>query len=105
MYAAQLSLPRSAQKPRVKQVLNELSLGPELARTKIGSVDSRGLSGGQRKRVSIGLELLADPAVLLVDEPTSGLDAKVAHDVMSMLKSLALSGRTIVSTVHQPSYR
>ena len=67
---------------------------PELAHTKIGSVHSRGLSGGQRKRVSIGIELLADPAVLLVDEPTSGLDAKMAQDVMSMLKSLSLAGRT-----------
>ena len=43
--------------------------------------------------MSIGIELLADPAVLLVDEPTSGLDAKMAQDVMSMLKSLSLAGR------------
>ena len=104
-FAAQLSLPRAACKARVAAVLAQLSLGPELAHTKIGSVHSRGLSGGQRKRVSIGIELLADPAVLLVDEPTSGLDAKMAQDVMSMLKSLSLAGRTIVSTVHQPSHR
>ena len=105
MYAAELSLPAADCRRRVEQVLSELSLGPELAQTKIGSVHSRGLSGGQRKRVSIGIELLADPAVLLVDEPTSGLDAKMAQDVMGMLKSLALCGRTIISTVHQPSYR
>ena len=105
MYAAELSLPAADCRRRVEQVLSQLSLGPELAQTKIGSVHSRGLSGGQRKRVSIGIELLADPAVLLVDEPTSGLDAKMAQDVMAMLKSLALCGRTIVSTVHQPSYR
>ena len=105
MYAARLSLPRAACARRVQQVLSELSLGPELAQTKIGSVHARGLSGGQRKRVSIGIELLADPAVLLVDEPTSGLDAKMAQDVMSMLKLLAEAGRTIVSTVHQPSHR
>ena len=91
-FAAQLSLPRAACKARVAAVLAQLSLGPELAHTKIGSVHSRGLSGGQRKRVSIGIELLADPAVLLVDEPTSGLDAKMAQDVMSMLKSLSLAG-------------
>ena len=104
-FAAQLSLPRAACKARVAAVLAQLSLGPDLAHTKIGSVHARGLSGGQRKRVSIGIELLADPAVLLVDEPTSGLDAKMAQDVMAMLKSLSLSGRTIVSTVHQPSHR
>ena len=104
-FAAQLSLPRAACAARVAAVLKQLSLGPDLAHTKIGSVHARGLSGGQRKRVSIGIELLADPAVLLVDEPTSGLDAKMAQDVMAMLKSLSLSGRTIVSTVHQPSHR
>ena len=92
-FAAQLSLRRAACKARVAAVLAQLSLGPELAHTKIGSVHSRGLSGGQRKRVSIGIELLADPAVLLVDEPTSGLDAKMAQDVMAMLKSLSLAGR------------
>ena len=84
MFAARLSLPRAMshadRKARVKEVLAMLRLS-DAARTKIGSVESRGLSGGQRKRVSIGVELLADPAVLLLDEPTSGLDAKMALDV------------------------
>merc|ERR1712138_192674 len=71
-FAAQLSLPRNATRAeraeRVGSVMRELHLSEEDGRTKIGSVDDRGLSGGQRKRVSIGIELLAQPAVLLVDE-------------------------------------
>ena len=59
---------------------------------------------GQRKRVSIALELLADPSLLLVDEPTSGLDSKMAADVIRILKSLAREGRTVICTVHQPSF-
>jgi len=109
MFAARLSLPRGTsgaeRRARVEEVLTMLHLSEDNARTKIGSVDSRGLSGGQRKRVSIGVELLADPAVLLLDEPTSGLDAKMALDVGAILRALALAGRTVICTVHQPSYR
>ena len=108
-FAAQLSLPRNATRAeraeRVGSVMRELHLSEEDGRTKIGSVDDRGLSGGQRKRVSIGIELLAQPAVLLVDEPTSGLDAKMAHSVVSILRRIAQSGKTVVATVHQPSAR
>ena len=108
-FAAQLSLPRNATRAeraeRVASVMRELHLSEEDGRTKIGSVDDRGLSGGQRKRVSIGIELLAQPAVLLVDEPTSGLDAKMAHSVVSILRRIAQSGKTVVATVHQPSAR
>ena len=108
-FAAQLSLPRDATRAeraeRVGSVMRELHLSEEDGRTKIGSVDDRGLSGGQRKRVSIGIELLAQPAVLLVDEPTSGLDAKMAHSVVSILRRIAQSGKTVVATVHQPSAR
>lgn len=107
-YAASLSLPRgltrAQREQRVSTVLTQLHLSAADAETKIGSVDSRGLSGGQRKRVSIGLELLANPSVLLVDEPTSGLDAKMAYDVVAILGRLAAAGRTVVTTIHQPSF-
>lgn len=107
-YQAQLRLPRSVgagRQARARAVLSQLHFSPEDMVTKIGSVDDRGLSGGQRKRVSIALELLTNPAVLLVDEPTSGLDAKMALDVVGILKDLAREGRTLIVTVHQPSFR
>ena len=104
-YAAHLVLPRAlgraAKLARVHAVLSELNLCGDDLTTRIGSVDERGLSGGQRKRVSIGLELLANPAVLLCDEPTSGLDAKMAADVVAILRKLSRSGRTVVATIHQ----
>ncbi|KOO23546.1 ABC2 type transporter superfamily protein [Chrysochromulina tobinii] len=110
VYAAHLKLPRAlgraAKLARVQRVLSELNLEGEDQRTRIGSVDARGLSGGQRKRVSIGLELLTNPAVLLCDEPTSGLDAKMAADVVGILRALSQQQRrTVVATIHQPSFQ
>jgi ABC-type multidrug transport system ATPase subunit len=108
-YAAQLKLPASlgaaGRLARARAVLAQLHFSGADMATRIGSVDARGLSGGQRKRVSIGLELLTNPPVLLVDEPTSGLDAKMAADVVAILKQLASEGRTVVCTLHQPSLR
>ena len=109
MYAAHLVLPRTSTRAekvaRVNAVLTELNLCGDDPSTRIGSVDKRGLSGGQRKRVSIGLELLTNPAVLLCDEPTSGLDAKMAADVVAILRALSRRGRTVVATIHQPSFQ
>lgn len=65
----------------------------------------RGVSGGERKRVSVGHELLIDPSVLILDEPTSGLDSTTAMHLMSTLRALASGGRTIITTIHQPSSR
>lgn len=108
-YAACLVLPRTLSKgarmARVDAVLTDLNLCGDDTSTRIGSADERGLSGGQRKRVSIGLELLTNPAVLLCDEPTSGLDAKMAADVVAILRQLSRRGRTVVATIHQPSFQ
>lgn len=66
----------------------------------------RGVSGGERRRVSIGSDLIHDPAVLFLDEPTSGLDSTSALNVMQNLRTMAQSGRrTVILTIHQPSYR
>eukprot|EP00750_Incisomonas_marina_P033810 INCI9964.2.p1 GENE.INCI9964.2~~INCI9964.2.p1 ORF type:complete len:1921 (-),score=289.02 INCI9964.2:865-6627(-) len=70
----------------------------------IGDENTRGISGGQRKRVNIGIELVAEPTVLLLDEPTSGLDATCASEVCSAMKALAKLGLTVVSVIHQPRY-
>ena len=66
----------------------------------------RGISGGERKRVSFAAQLLGDPSVLFVDEPTSGLDSHMAEEVVSILRELATQGdrrRTIITTIHQPT--
>lgn len=65
----------------------------------------RGVSGGERRRVSIGQELLINPSLLFLDEPTSGLDSTTAQKIVKTLWDLASGGRTIVMTIHQPSSR
>jgi ABC-type multidrug transport system ATPase subunit len=62
------------------------------------------LSGGERKRVNIGIELVSDPSILLLDEPTSGLDSSSCYEVVRSLKRIADSGIPVACVVHQPSY-
>ncbi|KAI4322908.1 hypothetical protein L6164_022558 [Bauhinia variegata] len=71
----------------------------------IGEPLERGVSGGERKRVSIGQEMLINPSLLFLDEPTSGLDSTTAQRILSTLRELANGGRTIAMTIHQPSSR
>jgi ABC-type multidrug transport system ATPase subunit len=70
---------------------------------RVGDDLRRGISGGERKRTSIGLELINDPSLLFLDEPTTGLDSKSALNLASLLRSLADNGRTVISTIHSPS--
>lgn len=72
--------------------------------TPLGSDVKKTLSGGQKKRVNIAMELVLDPPVLLLDEPTSGLSAHDTTELMLLLRRLAGQGRTILLTIHQPSY-
>lgn len=62
----------------------------------------KGISGGERKRTSIGYELITDPRVIILDEPTSGLDSFTALKIMKMLKKEAHRGLTVISTIHTP---
>uniref|UniRef100_A0A671QEB9 ATP-binding cassette, sub-family G (WHITE), member 2a n=1 Tax=Sinocyclocheilus anshuiensis TaxID=1608454 RepID=A0A671QEB9_9TELE len=68
----------------------------------VGTQLIRGVSGGERKRTNIGMELIIDPPVLFLDEPTTGLDASTANSVLMLLKRMANSGRTIILSIHQP---
>ncbi|KAF6002878.1 hypothetical protein F1559_000038 [Cyanidiococcus yangmingshanensis] len=95
------SMPLEQKMRRVDQVIYELGLS-KVADTKVGSFESRGISGGERKRVSIGIELVTNPPLLLLDEPTSGLDSFHAQAVMLTMLRLAREGRTIIATIHQP---
>jgi ABC-type multidrug transport system ATPase subunit len=87
----------------VDRVLEMLQLG-QIQHSIVGSVEKRGISGGQKKRVNIGLELVADPDVLFLDEPTSGLDSTSSEIILAALKELSRLGRTIIMVIHQPRY-
>jgi energy-coupling factor transporter ATP-binding protein EcfA2 len=77
-----------------------------VANVRIGSESNRGISGGEKRRVSVGVDLVHDPGVLLIDEPTSGLDSASALNIILLLKSMAIKqGKTIVLTIHQPGFR
>ncbi|CAL1408345.1 unnamed protein product [Linum trigynum] len=102
-YAALLRLPktltREEKAAQAEAVAAELGLD-RCRDTMVGRV-----SGGERKRVSIGQEMLVNPSLLLLDEPTSGLDSTTAQRIMWALKAQARGGRTVVTTIHQPSSR
>ncbi|XP_073041301.1 ABC transporter G family member 28-like isoform X1 [Primulina eburnea] len=81
------------------------SLGLQAVRASIvGTVEKRGISGGQRKRVNVGLELVMEPSLLFLDEPTSGLDSSSSQLLLRALRREALEGVNICMVVHQPSY-
>ncbi|CAO2145791.1 unnamed protein product [Urochloa humidicola] len=108
LYCAMLRLPRSTpsstKSAAADAVITELGLA-SCADTIVGNAFIRGVSGGERKRVSIGHELLVNPSLLVLDEPTSGLDSTAAARLVATLSALARKGRTVVMSVHQPSSR
>jgi len=104
-YAARLRLPADTTdaeiSTRLRTVIAQLGLeGTE--GTRVGDQRKRGVSGGQRKRVNLAMELLTDPPILVLDEPTSGLSSTDALSVIELLRSLADAGKTIIVTIHQP---
>ncbi|MED6110408.1 ATP-binding cassette sub- G member 5 [Stylosanthes scabra] len=107
MFSAKLrlNLPKQQVCSRVKSLIEELGLG-HVARTRVGDERVRGISGGEKRRVSIAIEVVHDPKVLILDEPTSGLDSTSAMQIIGMLKVMSESrGRTIILSIHQPGFR
>jgi len=86
----------------VLKTLADLGLS-ETKDLKVGSPLRKTISGGQRKRLNIGLELLREPAVLFVDEPTSGLSSRDSENIIDLLKELSLKGKLVFAVIHQPS--
>jgi len=105
MFSALMRIPNSVPKEekikRVDEAIRELGLRKSVD-TIIGDVNKRGISGGERKRVNIAIELITDPSLLFLDEPTSGLDSYTAVNIMETLRSVANNGRTVIFTIHQP---
>jgi ABC-type multidrug transport system ATPase subunit len=97
-----LNLSQEKKEEKVNKLLRDLGL-EKCADTIIGNELIRGVSGGERKRTSIGVELLTNPSMIFLDEPTTGLDSNTAVTIMYLLRDMANSGRTIVSVIHQPS--
>lgn len=108
IFCALLRLPNSLNRKEkitvTDSVIAELGLN-KCEDTIIGNSFIRGVSGGERKRVSIAHEMLINPSLLILDEPTSGLDATAAYRLVSTLDSLSKKGKTIITSVHQPSSR
>lgn len=108
VFTALLRLPNNLTKEdkimQAEAVITQLGL-TKCKNSIIGGSFMRGVSGGERKRVSIGQEMLINPSLLFLDEPTSGLDSTTAQRIVSTVWEQAKGGRTIVMTIHQPSSR
>ncbi|TPX43569.1 hypothetical protein SeMB42_g01127 [Synchytrium endobioticum] len=106
LYSALLRLPRymsyDAKRQRVYETMLELDI-LSIANSRVGGKGVRGISGGEKRRVSIACELVTSPSILFLDEPTSGLDSYNAYNVIECLVALARNyQRTVVFTIHQP---
>ena len=104
-YAAQLTFGNHTKEEThelVQTTLKSLGLS-EISDLKVGSTLDKTISGGQRKRLNIGLELLREPSIMFVDEPTSGLSSNDSINIMDLLKELSLKGKLIFVVIHQPS--
>lgn len=88
---------------RVNAIIQDLGL-TDCADTKIGTEFLRGVSGGERKRCSIGMELITSPSLLFLDEPTTGLDSNTANCIINLLHKLSRRGKTVIFSIHQPRY-
>ncbi|XP_033735313.1 ATP-binding cassette sub-family G member 5-like [Pecten maximus] len=105
MYAALLRLPSMTTKKeriaKVDTVIQKMGLNP-VRNSKVGGLIERGISGGEKRRVTIAIQLLQDPSILLLDEPTTGLDSYTARHLVSSLAELAHRGTIVILSIHQP---
>ncbi|CAB9512460.1 Putative white-brown complex homolog protein 30 [Seminavis robusta] len=105
-FSAKLRLPKSTTEEQLRRLTNrmldELGLA-DCADTVVGGALIKGISGGQRKRTSVGVELVTKPALVFLDEPTSGLDSFSAVQLCQVLKKVANAGASVLFTIHQPS--
>ncbi|KAG5873346.1 hypothetical protein JTB14_017796 [Gonioctena quinquepunctata] len=99
--AANLNMVTNYKPEEKKAKINEIMKSMDLWKNR--KTRSQSLSGGERKRLSIAMELLKDPQVMFFDEPTSGLDSVASKQCISLMRHLALIGRTVICTIHQPS--
>ncbi|EPS62736.1 hypothetical protein M569_12052, partial [Genlisea aurea] len=106
IYSAHLRLPSSMSRSEIKDTVEAtiMELGLiDCANRQIGNWQLRGISGGEKKRLSIAIEILIRPRLMFLDEPTSGLDSAAAFFVIQSIKNIARDGRTVISSIHQPS--
>jgi ABC-type multidrug transport system ATPase subunit len=96
------TLSKSERNKMVQDLMEQLNLS-QSADTVVGGAKVRGISGGERKRLSIACEMISSPSIIFLDEPTSGLDSYQAQQVVETLRRLADSGKTVVAVIHQPS--
>ncbi|KAK2077910.1 hypothetical protein QBZ16_003778 [Prototheca wickerhamii] len=105
-FSAALRLPSTVEEPVrrafVREIMDLAELGP-LRNAFVGTLGESGLSVEQRKRLTLAVELVANPGIVFMDEPTSGLDARAASIVMNAVRNTVDTGRTVVCTIHQPS--
>lgn len=85
----------------VTKTLDEMGL-EDNANTRLGNWHMRGISNGEKRRLSIGIEILTQPQIMFLDEPTSGLDSASSFYVISSLRSIAHDGRIVICSIHQP---
>jgi len=107
LFSARLRIPNSVtlaeKEAKVDKILEQLGLS-HVSENIIGEPGARGISGGERKRVSIAIEMVTDPSLLFLDEPTSSIDSTSAYGVVDHLKKLCTAnGTTVIATIHQPS--
>lgn len=104
LFAARMKL--NPKKKNIDLTVDTLLDSLKLTKSKntlIGGPLLRGVSGGERKRTSIGVELITEPSLLFLDEPTTGLDSFTSENIVDLLKDIANSGRTVTCTIHQPN--